>query len=136
MTGPPRLRAACHVDSLDSSDGRTSHPAALCGAATASFGASLTVLILEPGAFDCTGIADVGTKPAQLVCVAATPGHPLSSDDADIGTVPEQLNAPGACVRVRFLQAGGSAVFTLNGTLCAGSDAGLMLLVHTSHPLS
>lgn len=120
---------------LGASHGHAGHLAARIGAALALGSATLAVLILEAGTLLAAGIADVGTEPAELLSVVAPPGHPAGGLSADVGAVVEQHHAMGTGRCVRLLHAGGRAVLALDGTLLAGIDASLVLLVHNGHLL-
>lgn len=128
ITGHPRSRMACDTP-CDLHRGH-SHFAALFGAATASFGAGLAVLVLELRTLGPAGVAQVGTEPANLAGVAAASGHPLRSKHTNVRTVPEQLNAVGPSAYIRFMEAGGSTMLAFNCTLLTRLDTGLILFVH------
>lgn len=78
------------------------------------------MLVLEAGAFGCAGFANLGAELADLPSVGASPGHERDGLTADIGAIPEQLNAVRTGLDICLLQTRRGTMFAFSFTTLAG----------------
>lgn len=87
------------------------------------------MVIFKPGTLGCAGVTDAGTQFTDRVRIGTASGHVLRRQEADIGTIPQQLNALGARLDIRFMETGGSTVFTFHRTVLTGLDTRCVLFM-------
>jgi len=104
----------------------SSHFSAFIRTLSADVRTFLAVRILELGAFLGTGLTDCCAQFTELFGVIAVSGHIARSDGANLGTIPENLNAMYPGLHVRFIQTRSQALFTNLHTLVTQINAGLI----------